>query len=76
MFTLTSTNAPNSVRSTNVYEEKSLGVYHESNEEEEEAQFRHDGPRMHVWGRYLAMHARQQLAFGELRFLPVRRSTD
>ncbi|KAJ3542209.1 hypothetical protein NMY22_g3597 [Coprinellus aureogranulatus] len=53
-----------SVRSTNVYEEKSLGIYHESNnKEEEELQFRHEGPQMNAWGRYLAMHARQQLAF-------------
>ena len=55
-----------SVRSTNVHEEKSLGVYndHEHDEEKEEDGFNNDGPRMQVWRRYLWMHARQQLAFG------------
>ncbi|KAJ8489572.1 hypothetical protein ONZ45_g13536 [Pleurotus djamor] len=50
-----------SVRSTNVYEEKSLGVYPEDEEEEDE--FNPQGPRSSVWGRYLSMHARKQLAF-------------
>lgn len=60
-----------SVRSTNVYEEKSLGIYHEESddedEEDEEAEFARiaaQGSRMTVWSRYLTMHARKQLAFG------------
>jgi hypothetical protein len=51
-----------SVRSTNVYEEQSLGIFHEGVDEEHA--FDPSGPRLSVWGRYLAMHARQQLAFG------------
>ena len=41
-----------------MYEEKSLGVY---DEEEEEPSVQ--GTRVAVWGRYLAWHARRQLAF-------------
>ncbi|KAI0753123.1 cation transport protein-domain-containing protein [Daedaleopsis nitida] len=51
-----------SVRSTNVYEEKSLGVFTDEEDEEEEA-FSLSGNRATVWGRYLAMHARKQLSF-------------
>lgn len=53
-----------SVRSTNVYEEQSLGIFRDEEEEEEEG-FQAVGPRVTVWSRYLAMHARRQLAFGE-----------
>ncbi|EGO00821.1 hypothetical protein SERLA73DRAFT_105229 [Serpula lacrymans var. lacrymans S7.3] len=52
-----------SVRSTNVYEEQSLGIYRDDDESEEEQTFPAQGPRMTVWSRYLAMHARKQLAF-------------
>lgn len=52
-----------SVRSTNVYEEKSLGVFRD-NESYDEDQFEPTGSRMTVWSQYLAMHARKQLAFG------------
>ncbi|KAK0195856.1 cation transport protein-domain-containing protein [Armillaria mellea] len=52
-----------SVRSTNVYEEQSLGVYRETKESEGESAFEPTGPRVTVWSRYLAMHARKQLAF-------------
>ncbi|KAF4563220.1 low affinity potassium transporter [Pleurotus pulmonarius] len=51
-----------SVRSTNVYEEQSLGIYHEDEEEPENASLL-EGSRVSVWGRYLARHARMQLAF-------------
>lgn len=56
-----------SVRSTNVYEENSIGVYHD---EEESINVNEDGTnatgnRATVWSRYLAMHARKQLSFGE-----------
>ncbi|KAF7969625.1 hypothetical protein HWV62_26803 [Athelia sp. TMB] len=50
------------VRSTNVYEEKSLGVFRDD-ESYDEAQFEPTGSRMTVWSQYLAMHARKQLAF-------------
>ncbi|KAL5504739.1 hypothetical protein ACEPAH_7402 [Sanghuangporus vaninii] len=48
-----------SVRSTNVYEEKSLGIFDDDNEDEPNV----EGPGSAVWGRYLAWHARRQLAF-------------
>ncbi|KAL5532056.1 hypothetical protein ACEPAF_5620 [Sanghuangporus sanghuang] len=49
-----------SVRSTNVYEEKSLGIFDDDNEDNEPNM---EGPGSAVWGRYLAWHARRQLAF-------------
>ncbi|KAG1746345.1 cation transport protein-domain-containing protein [Suillus lakei] len=52
------------VRSTNVYEEQSLGIYKDDGHSEDENAFSTTGPRMTVWSRYLAMHARRQLAFG------------
>ncbi|KAI0359598.1 TrkH-domain-containing protein [Trametes cingulata] len=54
-----------SVRSTNVYEEKSLGVFADDDDalSEEEEAFNASGNRATVWGRYLAMHARKQLSF-------------
>ncbi|KAF9047413.1 cation transport protein-domain-containing protein [Panaeolus papilionaceus] len=51
-----------SVRSTNVYEERSLGVF-PLEEEDEETNFQPFGDRLKVWSRYLALHARKQLAF-------------
>ncbi|KAH9050993.1 cation transport protein-domain-containing protein [Lactarius deliciosus] len=51
-----------SVRSTNVYEERSLGVYEDDSSVDEEG-IRLSGDRMTVWGNYLATHARKQLAF-------------
>ena len=50
-----------SVRATNVYEEKSLGVYEE---EEEGMEPDIEGPQPGMLGSYLAWHARRQLAFG------------
>lgn len=52
-----------SVRSTNVYEEQSLGIYKDDYNLEDENAFSTTGPRVTVWSRYLAMHARRQLAF-------------
>ncbi|KAF8552943.1 TrkH-domain-containing protein [Imleria badia] len=52
------------VRSTNVYEEQSLGIFHlEDQLSAAEQAFRTNGSRMAMWGRYLAMHARYQLSF-------------
>ncbi|PIL33508.1 transporter [Ganoderma sinense ZZ0214-1] len=51
-----------SVRSTNVYEEKSLGVY-DDDDAMTETGFNPTGNRAAVWGRYLTMHARRQLSF-------------
>lgn len=48
-----------SVRNTNVYEERSLGLYNEEPGDAAEPQA--GGAR--VWGKYLAAHARRQLAF-------------
>ncbi|KAH9889441.1 TrkH-domain-containing protein [Cubamyces lactineus] len=52
-----------SVRSTNVYEEKSLGVFASEEDLSTEEAFNASGNRATVWGRYLAMHARKQLSF-------------
>lgn len=51
-----------SVRATNVYEEKSLGIYKDDASMDEE-NFSFSGNRVTIWGNYLAMHARRQLAF-------------
>lgn len=59
-----------SVRSTNVYEEKSLGVFTDEDEESVDDTFNPTGNRAAVWGRYLAMHARKQLSFGAYASLP------
>ncbi|KAL5504732.1 hypothetical protein ACEPAH_7395 [Sanghuangporus vaninii] len=48
--------------STNVYEEKSLGVF-EDEEEEDEAEPNVEGTKPASVGRYLAWHARRQLSF-------------
>ncbi|KAI0282873.1 cation transport protein-domain-containing protein [Russula aff. rugulosa BPL654] len=52
-----------SVRATNVYEEKSLGIYEDDASIDEEENFSLSGNRMTIWGNYLTMHARKQLAF-------------
>lgn len=51
-----------SVRSSNVYEERSLGI-----EEDTDSSIERE-PSTKVWGSYLAWHARRQLAFGEYDF--------
>lgn len=57
-----------SVRSTNVYEEKSLGVFRDDESSIDEEDFNPTGGnRAAIWGRYLAMHARKQLSFGTNR---------
>ena len=48
------------VRSTNVYEERSLGIYHD-----EEAEPDVYGSKAGSGGRYLSWHMRRQLAFGQ-----------
>ena len=53
-----------SVRSTNVYEEQSLGVFEDDDESIDETQFQPSGSRASIWGKYLAMHMRRQLSFG------------
>lgn len=53
-----------SVRSTNVYEEKSLGVFEDDDESIDEEDFNPTGNRVTVWSSYLAMHMRRQLSFG------------
>ncbi|KAI1788852.1 TrkH-domain-containing protein [Ganoderma leucocontextum] len=57
-----------SVRATNVYEEKSLGVYQDTGEEEDELNDdahwnRPSESRVAIWGKYLMRHARRQLSF-------------
>ena len=48
------------VRSTNVYEEQSLGVY---TDEGDSAPMAHES-KLSTVGRYLSWHMRRQLAFG------------
>lgn len=48
-----------SVRSTNVYEERSLGVF-----EEEEWHLEGDS-RIAIWGNYLLQHSKTQMSFGK-----------
>jgi hypothetical protein len=57
-----------SVRSTNVYEEQSLGIFEEEEESDDEDDFQPTGHRVRVWSRYLSMHARRQLSFGRSFF--------
>ncbi|KAI0354804.1 TrkH-domain-containing protein [Trametes cingulata] len=56
-----------SVRATNVYEEKSLGIYESDPEEDEIDNDAHwnrpSESRVAIWGRYLMRHARRQLSF-------------
>lgn len=52
-----------SVRSTNVYEENSLGIFEDDVESVDE-NFKPVGSTARVWSRYLAMHMRKQLSFG------------
>lgn len=52
-----------SVRSTNVYEENSLGIFEEDVESVDE-NFTPTGSTATVWSRYLALHMRKQLSFG------------
>lgn len=52
-----------SVRSTNVYEENSLGIFQDDVESVDE-NFTPAGPTATVWSQYLAMHMRKQLSFG------------
>ncbi len=55
-----------SVRSTNVYEEQSLGVFDLQEHDDDDAESNVLDPgRTTTWSRYLTMHARQQLAFGK-----------
>ena len=54
-----------SVRSTNVYEENSLGVF-EEDVESVDKNFTPVGSTATVWGRYLALHMRKQLSFGTI----------
>ena len=54
-----------SVRSTNVYEEKSLGVFADDESSIDEEDFTPTGNRATIWSRYLTMHMRRQLSFGE-----------
>ena len=59
-----------SVRATNVYEEKSLGIYRSDSLDEDELDDdahwnRPSESRVEIWGRYLMRHARRQLSFGK-----------
>jgi hypothetical protein len=52
-----------SVRSTNVYEENSLGIFEDQAESVDE-NFVPVGSTATVWSQYLALHMRKQLSFG------------
>jgi len=51
-----------SVRSTNVYEENSLGIFEDQDESVDE-NFTPVGSTATVWSQYLALHMRKQLSF-------------
>ncbi|ETW82203.1 potassium transporter [Heterobasidion irregulare TC 32-1] len=55
------------VRSTNVYEERSLGVSEtvigDDGDIEDEANYPQTDSRVAIWGRYLGRHVKRQLAF-------------
>ncbi|PCH40391.1 TrkH-domain-containing protein [Wolfiporia cocos MD-104 SS10] len=55
-----------SVRSTNVWEDKALGIYEEEEESEDvneiEKQWK-SGPQVTIWGKNLLRHARKQLSY-------------
>jgi hypothetical protein len=55
-----------------VYEEQSLGVFRDNDDsDDDEDNFKPTGEnRITVWSRYLAMHARKQLAFGIISAAP------
>jgi len=54
-----------SVRSTNVYEERSLGIFEDENDDQEGgADYPESDSHIAVWGRYLGRHVRRQLSFG------------
>lgn len=56
-----------SVRSTNVYEERTLGIWEDYKppdlNEEEEQLFKSQQTSPRMWGSYLAAHATKQLSF-------------
>ncbi|PWN20324.1 TrkH-domain-containing protein [Microstroma glucosiphilum] len=52
-----------SVRSTNVYEERSLGVFTEKGGDDDEEEELPSTASARKWGSYLSAHARRQLAF-------------
>ncbi|KZT28729.1 TrkH-domain-containing protein [Neolentinus lepideus HHB14362 ss-1] len=52
-----------SVRTTNVYEEQSLGIYEEDSEIDDDDEQFNSGSRVAIWGRYIFVHIRRQLAF-------------
>lgn len=55
-----------SVRATNVYEEKSLGVYDPEEDVTEPVDDKSKAVeyRVAIWGKYLMRHVRRQLSFG------------
>lgn len=55
-----------SVRATNVYEEKSLGVFEPEEEvaEPDDDSTKPADARVAIWGKYLMRHVRRQLSFG------------
>lgn len=61
------------MRSTNVYEDQSLGIFRlEDKLAAAEYALMTDGSRMAMWGRYLTLHARYQLSFGASSFYLAR----
>lgn len=59
-------NINSSVRATNVYEEKSLGVYDPEEDVTEPVDDKSKAVeyRVAIWGKYLMRHVRRQLSFG------------
>ena len=55
------------MRSTNVYEEKTLGIFADCDSIDEDGFLSEDRNRATVFGQYLGMHIRKQLSFGMRR---------
>ena len=50
-----------------MYEENSLGIYPEEEEDNSEDALDDNEKRVQIWGRHLVRHLRHQLSFGTLR---------
>jgi hypothetical protein len=59
---------PFSVILTRRYEEKSLGVFEENPEEDQEPSMEGTGSRRDRIGKYLGWHIRRQLSYGEFLY--------
>lgn len=52
------------MRATNVYQERSLGIYPDADDDEDNDNLEQKEKRVEIWGKYLMRHVRKQLSFG------------